>query len=190
MNNIEQFTKGIHKLWWVPMITGLIAIALGVWCFCSPEESLTIFAYVFAACLIFAGGWNLGYSFSNTGLHTNWGWSLVLGLLEIACGVWLWSMPAETLAISFAYAAGIWMLVVAINAIGEASFFSRYDRVWSLWMIILLVFVIGFAVWFLFNPIYGGLVGWMYIGFSLLFFGVWRISLAFRLRSFNRNLPN
>lgn len=171
------------------MITGLIAIALGVWCFCSPEESLTVFAYVFAGCLIFAGGWNLGYAFSNTRLHTNWGWSLVLGILEIVCGWWLWSLPAETLAVAFAYAAGFWMLVVAINAIGEASYFSRYSRGWSIWMIILLIFVIGFTIYFLFNPIFGGLVGWMYIGFSLVFFGVWRICLACKLRSFNKNLP-
>lgn len=188
MATIEQFKKGIHRIWWVPLITGLIAIGLGIWCFCSPEASLTVFAYVFAACLIFAGGMNLGYSVANTGLHSNWGWSLVLGILEIICGVWLFSMPPETLAISFAYAAGIWMLVVAINGIGEASYFSRYGRGWSVWMILLLIFVIGFTVYFLFNPLYGGIVGWMYIGFSLIFFGVWRICLACKLREFNKNI--
>ncbi len=188
MENTHKFTKGIHKVWWIPMITGIIAIGLGIWCFCSPESSLAVFAYVFAAGLIIAGCMNLGYSTANARLRSNWGWSMVLGLLELICGIWLFSMPAETLAVAFAYAAGIWMLVVAINSIGEASYFSRYSAGWSIWMIILLVCTILFAVWFLFNPVFGGLVGWMYIGFSLVFFGVWRICLAFKLRSFNKKL--
>lgn len=184
MNEIEKIENAYHKIWWVPMITGIIAIGLGIWCFCSPESSLAVFAYVFSAGLIVAGCLNLGYAFANTRLHTNWGWSLVLGILEIVCGIWLFSMPAETLAVSFAYAAGIWMLVVAINSIGEASYFARYNAGWSIWMIILLVATIGCAVYFLFNPIFGGIVGWMWIGFSLVFFGIWRISLAAKIRRF------
>lgn len=188
MNTVEQFTKGIHRVWWVPLITGLVAIALGVWCFCRPEASLSIFGYVFSGCLIFAGCLNIGYSMVNTRLHSNWGWSLVLGILEVICGVWLFSLSPEAMAISFAYAAGIWMLVVAINSIGEATYFSRYGVGWTIWMIILLVATIFFAAYFLFIPFYGGLVGWIWIGVSLLCFGVWRIALAFRLRSFNNKL--
>lgn len=187
-DNVEKFTKGIHKIWWAPLITGIIAIGLGIWCFCSPEASLAVFAYIFAGGLIFAGCLNIGYSIANSRLGTNWGWSLVLGILEIVCGIWLFSMPAQTLAISFAYAAGIWMLVVAINSIGEASYFSRYSGAWTVWMIILLIATIAFAAYFLFNPLWGGIVGWMWIGFSLVFFGIWRIALAFKIRSFNKNL--
>lgn len=188
MSNVEKFSKGIHLIWWAPLITGIIAIGLGIWCFCSPESSLTVFAYVFSAGLVFAGCLNIGYSIANTRLNSNWGWSLVLGILELICGVWLFSLPAAMLAVSFAYAAGIWMLVVAINSIGEASYFSRYSSGWTVWMILLLVASIACAVYFIFNPLYGGIVGWMWIGLSLLFFGVWRIALAFKLRSFNRSL--
>ncbi len=181
---MERNYTGLHKIWWVPLITGLIAIGLGVWCFCSPETSLAVFAYVFAGALIFAGILNFCYSISNRRLHTNWGWSLVLGLLEVICGAWLFAMPAETLAVSFAYAAGIWLLVVAINSLGEVSYFSRNNVAWTIWMVLLLIASIVFVIYFLFNPLFGGLVGWMWIGFSLLFFGVWRIALALKLRTF------
>lgn len=188
MNETERIKNGIHKVWWVPMITGIIAIALGVWCFCSPESSLSTFAYIFSGCLIGAGCLNISYSLFNRQLHTNWGWSLVLGILEIICGIWLFSMPAETLAVAFAYAAGIWMLVAAINSIGEAAYFSRYSGAWTVWMIILLVATVGFVIYFLFNPIFGMAVGWMWIGISLILFGIWRIALAVKIRSFNKHV--
>lgn len=188
MTNAEKIKNGIHKIWWVPLITGILAIALGIWCFCSPETSLSSFAYFFIGCLIAAGCLNISYSIFNRKLPTNWGWSLALGLLEIICGFWLFSMPAPTLAVAFAYAAGIWMLVVAINSIGEAASFSRFDGAWSVLMIILLVATIGFVVYFLINPILGMAIGWMWIGISLLLFGIWRIALAFKIRSFNKRL--
>ncbi|MDE6011112.1 MAG: DUF308 domain-containing protein [Muribaculaceae bacterium] len=190
MNTPDQLKNVLHRIWWVPLITGLIAIALGVWCFCSPESSLATFAYVFSACLIVAGCLNISYAVANTRLHTNWGWSLVLGLLEMVCGIWLFSMPEATLAAAFAYAAGIWLLVVSINAIGEATHFSRYSSAWTILMILLLVATIFFACWFIFNPLFGGVVGWMWIGISLLFFGGWRIGLAFRILSLNRSASN
>lgn len=188
MNEINEIKQGIHKIWWVPLITGLLSIGLGVWCFCSPETSLSIFAYFFMGCLFAAGCMNVSYSLFNRSLHTNWGWSLVLGILEIVCVVWLFSMPAATLAVAFAYAAGIWLLVASINSIGEAMSFYRYNLWWAVWMTIVLVITIGFTVYFLFNPIFGMTIGWVWIGISLLFFGIWRIALAFKVRSFNKRL--
>ncbi len=186
MKNITGFTTGIHKIWWVPLITGLIALGLGVWCFCSPETSLTVFAYVFAAGLVIAGILNCSYSIANRQLHTNWSWSLILGLLEIVCGVWLLTLSPATLAISFAFAVGIWLWAVAINSIGEAIFFARFNIIWTILMVVLLVASIALVCVFLFNPIFGGLIGWMWLGCSLLLFGIWRIALAFKIKSLAR----
>lgn len=182
MESISNLENRIHKIWWVPMITGIIAFGLGVWCFFSPESSLTVFAYAFSVGLIIAGLLNLCYSVASRKLHTNWGWSLVLGLLEVGCGIWLCTLPAESLAISFAYAAGIWMLVVAINSIGEAVYFSRYSTAWTVWMVIVLIATILCVVYFLFNPVATGVFGWIWIGFSLELFGIWRVALALKLR--------
>lgn len=188
MNDIEKIKNGIHKIWWVPLITGILAIILGVWCFCSPETSLSSFAYFFIGCLLAAGCLNISYALFNYKLPTNWGWSLVLGILELVCGFWLFAVPAPTLAIAFAYTAGIWMLVVSINSIGEAISFHSYGTAWSVIMIILLIATIGFVVYFLINPILGFAIGWLWIGISLILFGIWRIALAFKVRSFNNHI--
>lgn len=175
-------------MWWVPLVTGLIAIAFGVWCFLSPETSLSFFAYLFAIGIIVAGFLNLCYACFNSKLRSNWGWSLALGILEIICGVWMLTLNLDALAVAFAYAAGIWVLFAAINGICEAAFFSRYSGAWAVWMILLLVATIFFGIYFLTDPLFGGIAGWMWIGISLLCFGVWRIALAFKIRSINSHI--
>ncbi len=185
MKNITDFNGRTHRLWWVPLITGIIAIIFSAWCFLSPATSLSVFAYIFAIGIIVAGFLNLFYACFNTRLHSNWGWSLALGLLEILCGGWLLTLPADTLAVTFAYAVGIWILFAAINAICEAAYFSRYSRAWTVWMILLLVATIFFGFYFLADPLFGGVAGWLWVGCSLLLFGIWRIALALKIRDIN-----
>lgn len=181
-------TNGIHRVWWIPLLTGLIAIGFSIWCFFSPQTSLPVFALVFAAGITIAGALNLFYAIVNARLHTNWGWSLALGLLEVFCGIWMFTLPEQTLTVAFAWAVGIWVLVAAINSICEAAWFSRYSVGWTVWTILLLVATVFFGFYFLMDPLFGGVVGWLWVGISLLLFGIWRIALAFRIRSLNRNL--
>lgn len=186
METLSGLERRIHRLWWIPLITGIIGIGLGVWCFWSPATSLPVFAYVFAGILIVAGILNMEYAFVNNSLGTNWGWSLALGILELVCGVWLCTLPPLVIVPVFIYAVGIWVLVVAINAICEAASLPRAGAGWMVWMIIMLVATIFFAIYFLSSPIAGGIAGWIWLGLSLIFYGIYRIMLAFRIKSLNK----
>ena len=64
---------GIMRLWWIPLFTGLLSIALGIWCLCSPVASMKVFAYVFAACLCAGGIVNLIFAGVNSRIGWNWG---------------------------------------------------------------------------------------------------------------------
>ncbi|MCM1378408.1 MAG: DUF308 domain-containing protein [Clostridium sp.] len=182
----KLFIKGLHRIWWVPLFTGILSLCFGIWCFCAPLSSLTFFAYLFSAGLFLAGCLNIGYAIANAKLATNWGWSLVLGILEIAVAIWLFCTPAPTLANAFAWAAGIWVIIAAINGIGEAVYFSRNSAGWTVVMVILLALSVFFGFFFLFNPVLSGFMGWCWIGCSLITFGIWRIALACKIRSFNK----
>lgn len=188
MNNNSSVENRLHRVWWIPLITGLLAIGFGIWCFCSPETSLPVFAYTFSICIVVAGFMNIFYSLMNVRARTNWGWSLALGILEVLCGGWMFTWSPETLAVAFCFGVGVWVLFAAINGIAEAAYFSRYSTAWTVWMILLLVGTIIFGFYFLSNPLFGGVAGWLWIGFSLILFGLWRISLAFKIRSISRKL--
>lgn len=171
----------MSRLWWVPLITGLICLGLGIWTLCCPAQSLPILAYTFAGCLIAAGVLNVGYAFIGTGLP-NWGWSLVLGLLELVAGVWMFSLPTLEVTETFIFIIGIWLLVAAINSVGEASMLSVISGWGLVWMILLLIATVFLVVIFLTSPIEGGIVSWLWLGISLITFGVYRICLSFSLR--------
>lgn len=180
------FKGGITRYWWIPLITGIVSIGLGVWCLFDPSESLTVLSYVFAGLMCAAGLLNSIYGIINSSVFPNWGWSLALGLLEIICGIWLFMLPKEVLVTTFIFTIAIWLIVVTINAICETCVMASYNNQWLGWLLALLLATLVFAVIFLAGPIAGGIAVWLYIGISLITFGVYRIILAGRIKTINK----
>lgn len=173
----------IRHLWWLPLISGLICIGLGIWTLCSPQTSLPVLAYIFAGCLCAAGLVELIFSFSMSRYNTYWGWSFVLGILDLVAGVWLFCLPVNVLTTAFIFIAGIWLLVVAIESLAEACVMSAVSPAWMFLMILMLFAVIILMSIFLFNPIAGFETVWLWLGISLIMYGCYRLMIAGRLRS-------
>lgn len=185
MKNTVRF-KGLSRLWWVPLITGLIAIALGIWTLCSPVASIEAMAFAFAACMIIAGILNLCYSVFTSGVASNWGWAMALGILEIIAGIWLFTIPAPALAVSFIFVVGVWLLVVVINSICEICMMSSYSRDWVGWLLGILLITMILTLVFLSGPIINGITVWLWLGISLILFGIYRIILACKIKKVNK----
>ena len=177
-----------NKLWWIPLITGLLAIAIGVWCLFSPVDTLTVLAWFFAAALTAAGVLNLSYGIANTQPHSNWGWSLALGIIELICGIWMFMLPEAQLITVFIYTVALYIIFVTINAICESFVLAGYARDWLGWMLLFLIASLIFAVIFLAGPIAGGIAVWLYIGISFIAFGVYRIILACKYRKLSKQI--
>lgn len=188
MGTISELKGRIHRLWWIPILTGLLSVALGVWCFCSPQTSLPVFAIFFACILVVAGIMNLCYAFSNRSVNTNWGWSLALAIIELICGLWLYFMPLAQMTVVFVYAVGFWLIFAAINSICESATMSRFGWGWTVFMMVLLVATIFFGFYFITDPLLGLEAGWLWIGISFITFGVYRLCLAFLLNSINKKV--
>lgn len=181
MGNIVS-GKGI-KAWWLPLITGIISLILGIWTLANPAPAMAALAYVFAFGLMGAGVLNLGLGLTLSRRTSGWGWTLALGGLELAAGVWLIAMPESVVVSTFVFVAGFFIVLAAINSLCEAFAMSLYS-VWGvLWAVLLLVTTIILGIVFLSDPIGGGIVVWFWLGLSFLSFGLYRIVLAFRLRT-------
>ena len=63
---------------------------------------------------------------------------------------------------------------------------AAFSPGWAVFMILMLIAAVVFAVIFLTNPIAGGVAVWLWLGISLCAFGVYRIILAIALRRVNR----
>lgn len=188
MEKESNFKGGITRFWWIPLLTGLVSVGFGIWCLLAPVSAIPFFSYLFCAGLIVAGILNLSYAFTTTGFASNWGWAMALGFLEVIAGVWMLTLPAEVLSVAFVYAVGVWILVSAIMSVAEAGVMSSLSAGWIVWMVLLLIATVVFAIIFLTNPIAGGVAVWLYMGLALIFFGCYRCSLAFQVKSINRRM--
>lgn len=74
---------GITRYRWIPLIVGIIAIGLGIWCLCSPVSSVPVMAYIFAGLVCVAGIFNLCFAGLNHRVAPNWGWAVALGILDL-----------------------------------------------------------------------------------------------------------
>lgn len=182
------FKGGVTRYWWLPMITGLLSIGIGVWCLCAPAESLPVLAMAFAWVLAIAGVFNLIFAFSNSSRYPGWGWSLAMGLLELVCGVWMLCMPTPVLTSTFMWIVGFYLLFAVINAICDACTFYGYASDWFGWILAALLITMLFAVLFLSGPVLGGIAVWIYIGVAFIMFGIYRILLAGKIRKINRRI--
>lgn len=177
---------GFSRYWWVPLISGLIFMGLGIWTLCCPVESLEVLAYVFAICFTLAGLFYIGFACAVSKWSSDWGWTLAIGILEVILGIWLLFLPAEQLTIAFMFLAGFWLLFAAINAVCESFAVSSGSVGWTIVSVLFLLLTIVFVVIFLSNPVVGGVAVWLWLGLSLISFGVYRIVVAGKLKTLGR----
>lgn len=186
MKDKSLYRGGLTRFWWVPLITGLVCIGFGVWCLCAPVSAFPVMAYIFTALIVAAGLLNLIYAFANRRFDSNWGWSLAMGIFEIIAGVWMLTLPVDVLEQAFIFVMGVWLLVVCINSICEASMMAAYSPIWIPFMIIILICAICFICVFLSVPLFMGLTVWLWLGISLILFGSYRVMLAIKLNKLNQ----
>lgn len=178
-----KFSGGLSRYWWIPLIYGLICIALGIWTICSPFSSLPVLAYAFAIGLLIAGVLDFAFSISGARYNPQWGWGIALGILDLVAGIWLLTLPEGMLTVTFMYIIGIWILVAAINSIAETCVVSDMSAGWLVWSILLLIATVVLAVYFLFTPLLGGIAVWLWIGISLICYGTYRMMVAGRVKT-------
>lgn len=177
------------RFWWIPLLTGLLSIAIGVWIFIQPAESMISVAYFFTGCLLAAGLLNIGYAFMGGNTAFNWGWSLALGMLELIAGGWFLTLSPGFLVTAFMYGAAIWLLFISVNAICESSMIAVSaggGRGWHLWSIMLMIAVIVLAFMFLRNLPALAAAEWLFLACCFVGYGCYRIMLAFRMRKLNK----
>lgn len=186
---MKSFEFQITRHRWIPMVTGLISVVLGIWCLCSPVTSVPVMAYLFAAVLCVAGLFNLVFAAINSRVMASWGWALALGLLDIVAGVWMFCMPEAELALMFVIVLGIWLVCVSINAVCEAFMMSSGSSFWWTFLsIVLLCVTIYFAILVISSPSAMAVAGWLYLGISLIAYGTFRMSVSWQLGQLNRKV--
>lgn len=184
----NSYLAGITRYWWMPLLTGLVCLGLGIWSICCPSQSLPIIAMAFAICILAVGVFDVIWGIATSRHNPAWGWDLCLGIIDIIAGVWMLNMPTGEMTLTFLYVVGIWLIFAAFNGVGQMFAVSLYNPFATILAVILLVATIFFSFWLILNPISLGVTAWIWIGIALCCYGVFRISISFKIKNLHQRL--
>lgn len=179
-----HFFKSVKKTtkhWYLPLISGIVLIAAGIWTFTEPGDSYVALAFLFSLSFFVSGLFDSIFSIVNRDIIDNWGWSLVMGLITLAVGVLMLMNPAISM-ITLPFYMGFVILFRSMSAIGTSLDLKNYGIMdWGNLMALGIVGVlIGFIL--LWNPILAGFSAVIWTGIGLIVIGIYSIMASMKLK--------
>lgn len=185
-NNLFSTLQSAVKHWWVSLLVGIISLGLGIWCFATPLSTFVALTIIFVIAFFVGGMSEIIFAIANRNVLKNWGWSLVVGIIDFVFAIILLSNP--TLApLVFCYLVAFWIFFRAVWGISMSLDLKQYKD--SNWGFLLFLSIIGIilAVILLIQPMIAGLMAAYVIALCFIFNGIFRIFLAFRLKTLHKN---
>lgn len=173
------------KHWYIPLIIGLLFIAMAIYTFFQPIETYYTLSFIFSLSFLFSGITGTYFAIANREELEGWGWYLVSGVLSLILGIYLLSNPLTTAAI-LPFAIGFYVLMQSTQGLIIAFDLKRYGVLeWgTLAIISILGFVFGALL--MFNPRFGGMTLVMLTGIGFFFMGVLSIMLSLSLKKLKK----
>lgn len=173
--------KSTINHWYLPLISGLIFIAMAVWTFKEPEESYVALAFLFSLSFVISGLSDSIFSIANRKVVDGWGWGLAMGLITLIAGILMLMNPNISI-LTLPFYVGFIVLFRSMNAIGTALDLKSFGILdWGNLMIIGIIGVFT-AFILLWNPIFAGLSIIVWTGIALLVMGIYSIIYALKLK--------
>jgi uncharacterized membrane protein HdeD (DUF308 family) len=188
MKNINLKTAiGSTRFWYLPLITGIIFVLVGIWVLRTPLGSYVTLALLFSLTFLVTGLIEIIYAIVNRKSIDSWGWSLAGGIIDFLIGMLLISQPEISIAFLPIYI-GFGILFRSAVAIGWAIELKKL-KVLD-WGNLLGIGILGsiFAFIILWNPLFAGMTLVIYTGIAFLLVGLFQIYHALRLRKIKKAL--
>lgn len=189
MTSFLKQVSGSIKHWYVPLLIGILLIITGIWTFAAPMESYLALSIVFSVTFLVVGIMECFFAIANRKEISNWGWTLVLGILTTVVGFLLIARPEVSMA-TLPIFIGLVILFRSIAGIGWSI--DMRDSGLDDWKSFLGLGILGIiaSMIILWNPMLGGLTITIWTGLAFLVTGIWSIYLAFQLRKVHKKIKD
>jgi uncharacterized membrane protein HdeD (DUF308 family) len=173
----------LARNWWVLALRGLCAVIFGILAFIWPGITLGALVLLYGAFALIDGVLSIVAAISKSeGGGRPW-WALMLvGLLGIAAGVLTFVWPGIT-ALVLLYLIAAWAIVSGIlEIIAAIKLRKEIEGEW--WLALTGILSVIFGVMLMARPGAGAIAVVWLIGLYALFFGIFHLALAFKLKGF------
>jgi len=184
-NHLFKSFKKAVKYWWVSLLLGIIAVVLGIICMFTPFTTFTALTLLFICSFLVGGIAEIIFAISNKDSIKNWGWTLAVGIIDLVFAILL-LMNMELAPLMLAYLIAFWIMLQSFWGIGMSfDLQSIKGSGWG-WLLALSILGVIASILLLFQPAVAGLFAAYIVSFGFLFYGVFRIYLAFRLKTLHK----
>ena len=180
-----MFTQ-LSKYWWVLVLRGVMAIALGVFAFVWPQQTIAALVLVFGAIAVVDGSLAVVASIAGHQLTPYWWVLLLQGLLGVGVGVLTLFNPAITAVALLVYIA-IWAIGMGVLQV-VAAVRLRHEISGEWWLAIGGVVGVAFGILLMRNPAEGALAVLWLIGAYALVWGVTLLAGGFDVRRLHKQV--
>jgi uncharacterized membrane protein HdeD (DUF308 family) len=171
----------VSQHWWILLLRGIVAIALGIAALVLPGVTALVLALLFGAYALIDGVLAIAASVRMSHADKRWIWLLVEGIAGVLFGAGALAFPGISLLVLVTLIA-VWALITGVAAISTA--WQLRKMVAGEWFWILSgVISILFAGWIVFEPGAGVFAVVYLFGFYAILTGGAFVGLAFRLRT-------
>ncbi len=169
------------KHWYLPLLAGIVLIAMGIWTFKEPIDSYVALAFLFSLSFIISGLFDAIYSIANREVIDNWGWSLAKGVITLLIGVLMIKNPLFTMATLPLYV-GFVVLFRSMSAVSLSLDLKNYGVMdWRNLMALGIIGVVV-AIILILNPDFAGLSIVAWTGIALIVAGILNLIISFKLK--------
>jgi uncharacterized membrane protein HdeD (DUF308 family) len=179
--NFFKTVRNAVKHWYLPLIAGIVFVAVGIWVFATPAESYVALSIVFSISFLVNGIFETYFSIANKDELENWGWSLALGIMSLIVGFILILHPSISLT-TLPIFVGFVVLYRSIMAVSFSLDLKNYGIIeWGSLMVIgILGILLGFIL--IWNPVFAGLSLVVWTGLAFIVSGVYSIYFSLKLK--------
>ena len=176
------------KRWWVLMVRGLAAIALGICAIVWPGVTLVSLVFLFGTFSIIDGIAAIILGLRGEADGTVWWTMVILGLLAIGAGVVAFAWPGLSLLVLATIIAVSAIIRGAFEIFAAITLRKELDDEWILGLSGVMSIIFGGLI--MFRPGAGLIAISLLIGAYMLALGIFAIALSLRLRMMNRKWAN
>ncbi len=176
----------LSRYWWVLVLRGLLAIALGVFALMWPQETIAALVVVFGAIALVDGAFAVVAAIAGHSLTPYWWVLLLQGLLGIGVGMLTLSNPAITAVALLIYIA-VWAIGMGVLQV-VAAVRLRNDITGEWWLALGGIAGIAFGILLIRNPAAGALAVLWLIGSYTLVWGVMLLLGGFDVRRLHKQV--
>ena len=184
-NDTFKSIKDAIKHWYLPLILGIIFIAIGVYAIITPAATYLSLALFFSVAFFVTGILEIISSISFRKQLDGWGWSLAAGILDFIIGLILIINPQISI-ITLPLFVGFVVLYRSIMDITWSIEMKKYKvSEWG-WLLFTGILGVIFSFILLWNPLFAGLTAAVFTGIALITVGTFHVYFSFVLKKLKK----